>query len=82
MFVGAGAPARTTYSKQGALSQNHGCVVHYFGSSAAQKTTQTEGSDILVPGPNLKEIPEIRLCGILMLMYHLSYTIYSIYIYI
>ena len=38
-------------------------------SIEAQKTTQTEGSHILVPRTNISGIPEIMLCRILIFMW-------------
>ena len=44
----------------------------HFRWIGAQKTTEIEGSHILVPRPNMRGIPEQLLCRILLFMWPLG----------
>ena len=44
-------------------------ILVFFQSLGAQKTTYRSGSDILVPRPDIRGIPEIMVCSVLMFMW-------------
>ena len=60
---------RAASSGLGGLGAVSGMQMLKAGPVRAQKTTQTEGSHILVPRPNTRGIPEIMACRMLMFMW-------------